>query len=110
MKCMSKMKIGMVGDYDSICGFSALGMDVFDVSSAGQAETVLKNLIQNGYGVIFITEQYAARLERLLDTYRTAPLPAVIPIPPASGSRGLGIAYVEKAVEQAVGSDIIFND
>lgn len=107
---MADKKVGMIGDYDSICGFGALGIDVFDVSSVERAETVLKNLIQNDYGIIFITEQYAALLHTVLDQYRTQALPAIVPIPPVAGSNGFGISYVKKAVEQAVGSDIIFND
>ena len=38
------------------------------------------------------------------------PIPAVILIPGISGNTGKGIANVKKAVEKAVGSDIIFND
>ncbi len=37
-------------------------------------------------------------------------LPAIIPIPAISGNTGIGIANVKKFVEQAEGSDIIFNN
>ena len=37
-------------------------------------------------------------------------LPAIIPIPGVTGNTGMGIKMVKKSVEQAVGSDIIFND
>ena len=49
-------------------------------------------------------------MPRLFEKYREQQLPAVIPIPSASGSTGFGIGNVKKYVEQAVGSDIIFND
>lgn len=35
-------------------------------------------------------------------------IPAVVPIPSVSGGFGFGIKCVKKYVEQAVGSDVIF--
>ncbi len=103
-------RIGVMGDYDSICGFSALGMDIFEVASKETAEDTLNNIIEKEYSVIFITENYAEQLSHILDKYRTLPLPAIIPIPSVTGKTGFGLSYVKKAVEQAVGSDIIFNE
>ena len=45
-----------------------------------------------------------------IDKYADLRIPAIIPIPGAGGSLGIGIANVKKSVERAVGSDIIFND
>ena len=58
----------------------------------------------------YITEALAAELEHELDHFRLQPLPAIIPIPGVTGNTGMGIKMVKKSVEQAVGSDIIFND
>lgn len=60
--------------------------------------------------MIYITEALAAQLEYELDHYRQQPLPAVIPIPGITGNTGMGMRMVRKSVEQAVGSDIIFNE
>lgn len=99
-----------MGDYDSICAFKVLGIDPYAVSNAAEAESMLQSLIRKEYPIIFITENFAAQLTAVLDEYRTKPLPAIIPIPSVNGSTGFGIGYVKKAVEQAVGSDIIFNN
>ena len=56
-----------------------------------------------------LTEALAAALETEIDRYRAERLPAIIPIPGVSGNTGMGIKNVKKSVEQAVGSDIIFN-
>ena len=48
-------------------------------------------------------------VERSIERYREADLPAIILIPGVSGNTGKGIMAVKKSVEQAVGSDIIFN-
>ena len=107
---MANKRICILGDFDSISAFTVLGLDTYPVSGNEQAEDTLKQLIQREYSVIFITENYAKALSDILDKYRILPVPAIIPIPSVQGSTGFGIGYVKKAVEQAVGSDIIFNE
>lgn len=102
-------KVAVIGDRDSIYGFAALGLDTFPVSEPTEAAKKLRTLAESEYAVIYITEALAAQLEPELDHYRTAQLPAIIPIPGVSGNTGMGIRMVKKSVEQAVGSDIIFN-
>ena len=69
----------------------------------------MKDLAESGYAVIYITEALAAQIEPEINRYREAGLPAIILIPGISGNTGKGILAVKKSVEQAVGSDIIFN-
>ena len=107
MICM--YKIGVIGDYDSICGFGALGMDIFPVNDMDTGGKTLKSLAENGYGIIYITEEYIEKMPALFEKYQEAQVPAVIPIPSCKGATGFGIGNVKRYVEQAVGSDIIFN-
>ena len=37
-------KICIVGDYDSICGFGALGIDTFPVTNGSDASKIIKRL------------------------------------------------------------------
>ena len=103
-------KAAVIGDYDSIYGFAALGLDTFPMTSAEQAAATLRKIASGSHAVIYITEALAAELREELDAYRTQQLPAIILIPGVSGNTGAGIAMVKKSVEQAVGSDIIFNN
>ena len=103
-------KIAVMGDYDSIYGFAALGLEIFPISDFTEAGKLLKKLSEGQYAVIYITEALAAAISHELEKYQTEILPAIIPIPGATGNTGLGIANVKKFVEQAVGSDIIFNN
>ena len=57
-----------------------------------------------------MTEALAEKLSDLIDHYRAELRPAIILIPGVSGNTGKGIELVKKSVEQAVGSDIIFNN
>lgn len=103
-------KIGVIGDYDSICGFSALGLDVYPVNNEDEAEKTLKKLAEANFAIIYVTEYYIEKLPKLFDKYREVQIPAIVPIPSNKGATGFGIGNVKKYVEQAVGSDIIFND
>ena len=103
-------KIAVMGDWDSIYGFSALGLDTFRVETGDEQEAgkVLRSLAEQNYAIIYMTEALAARIPEEIERYRTLPSPAIILIPGISGNTGEGIAAVRKSVVQAVGSDIIF--
>ena len=99
-------KIAVMGDYDSIYGFATLGLDTFPVDNLDYGVTLLKRLAE----VIYMTEALASDLNKEIDRYREVMKPAIILIPGISGNTGAGIAGVKKSVEQAVGSDILFNE
>ncbi len=103
-------KIAVIGDYDSIYGFAALGLETFPVSGEEETEKTFLELASGGYAVIYITEAAAARIGRAIERFRERLLPSVILIPGVAGNTGAGVAGVKSAVEQAVGSDILFGD
>lgn len=103
-------KIAVIGDYDSIYGFAALGLDTFPVSVTEEAEKTFTKLATGEYAVIYITEALAAQIERTVAKYKESLMPAIIQIPGISGNTGKGIEGVKKSVEQAVGSDILFSN
>lgn len=102
-------KIAVMGDYDSIYGFAALGLDTFPVTFQEAGEK-LHQLAAEGYGIIYITEKLAAQLKHDIARYEGQIIPAVIEIPGVSGNTGSGVRGVKKSVEQAVGSDILFSN
>ena len=106
---MRKEKIAVLGASDITLAFKAIGMDVYDANSIGEAIEKLKLLARN-YSVIFITEDLAMQIEEQIERYRNRTYPAIIPIPSSSGSTGYGVANIKKDVEKAVGTDILFND
>lgn len=103
-------KVAVMGDYDSIYGFAALGLSTFPVETEAEGAAALKKLAAGDYAVIYMTEALAAKLTSEIEEYRELLRPAIILIPGVSGNTGLGIAQVKQSVEKAVGSDIIFND
>ncbi|MEG2018683.1 MAG: V-type ATP synthase subunit F [Clostridium sp.] len=103
-------KIAALGDIDSIYGFSALGMHINPVNSIDEAAKALKKLADEDYAIIYVAESYYIGLEAEINEYKKQIIPAIIVIPGASGNVGIGMANIKKIVEQAVGSDIIFNN
>lgn len=103
-------KAAVLGPYDSIYGFAALGLDTFPVRDAKAGAEILHRTAGGDYAVIYITEDLAAQLTREIEKYRDKLIPAIILIPGVSGNTGAGVEGVKKCVEQAIGSDIIFGE
>ncbi len=106
---MRKEKIAVLGDSDITLAFKAIGMDVFNANSAGEASEKLRLLARN-YSVIFITEDLAVQIAEQIEKFRSRTYPAIIPIPSSKGATGYGIENIKKDVEKAVGTDILFNE
>lgn len=102
-------RVGVIGDYDSIKGFAAVGLAIFSVSDAKEAGSKLKELAGGDYAIIYITEDLAAQMEQELFKYKEQMLPAVIPIPGIKGKTGFGMENIRKAAIRAIGSDITEN-
>ena len=101
-------KIGMIGNRDAVLGFMAVGFSVFEAQDAESAAKQLQKMVRSGdYGVIFVTENYAALLEEQIASYSDLPIPAIVSIPGEGGSQGYGMNHLRRAVERAVGVDIL---
>ena len=74
-------KIAVIGDYDSIYGFAALGLDIFPAVDRKEIEAKLTALAEHGYGIIYITEAAAAECGQLIEKLQERILPAIIQIP-----------------------------
>lgn len=101
-------KIGVIGDRDSILGFKSVGLDIYTTTEAAEARKILRTWAEGEYAIIYITEELVVELEKEIDRYEESKLPAVIPIPNRNGPSGSGLINVKKAVEKAVGADILF--
>ena len=105
-------KIAVLGNRDSIYALAALGLDTFPTDSMNNEEAalLLRKLAEGDYAIIYLTEAMQEILAPEIERYRNQILPAIIPIPGVSGNTGASVNALKKLVEQAVGSDIIFNE
>lgn len=103
-------KIAVMGSQDSIYGFATLGMSIYPYTDGAEAARKLRELAENDFAIIYVTEELAAKMSNEIARFREEMLPAIILIPGVSGNTGEGISGVKKSVEQAVGSDILFGN
>lgn len=104
---MANYRIAVLGDKDSVLGFRALGLSTFAVDSVEQARVTLHRIAKEDFAVIYVTETLAVELEQDINRYKDELTPAIILIPGKEGSLGIGMSNIKKAVERAVGADIL---
>lgn len=103
-------KIGVIGDKQSVLGFKAVGLDVFDCSTPDEAKNIIRKIAKEDYAIIYVTESICNNIKDEINEYNSMRLPAIIPIPGMDGSLGIGVTRIKKAVEKAVGADILFDN
>ena len=103
-------KVAVLGDKESILGFSAIGIDIFPVYDANEAIKTLRELEKDNYGIIYITEKLSLDIKDEIESYRPKIIPAIITIPGNSGSLNIGINRIREFAKKAVGIDIVFKD
>ena len=102
-------KIGIIGGRDSVLGFLAIGFAVRPAADADAARRALRELAAD-CAAIFVTEDYAEALAEDIEKYKDVPSPAVVVLPGAGGSKGLGMAALRSAAQRAIGADFLFRE
>ncbi len=100
-------KIAVLGDRDSICGFACLGVETAVVYSENEIKGQFSRLVNENYGIIYITEYCADVLKDEISALESSVTPAVILIPGVKGNTGKGMENISRTVEKAVGSLIL---
>ena len=99
--------IAVVGDWQSVMGFRALGLDTYPVTAPEEAREIIHRLAKEDCAVIYLTEQLAAKLGDVIAQYKDELKPAIILIPGREGSLGIGKETLQSSIERAVGADIL---
>lgn len=100
-------KVAVIGDKDSVLMFKALGVDVYTAVDGEDAKNLINKLSKEEVGVIFITEDFAVKIQDTIDKFREKMTPAIILIPSNKTNLGLGLKDINKSVEKAVGANIL---
>lgn len=101
------VNVAVMGDAQSVLAFKALGLMVYTPTTPAQTRSQIDACANEGVGVLFITEELAQTVPETISRYDNQLTPAIILIPSASGSLGLGLAKIDKNVEKAIGSNIL---
>lgn len=89
-------------------GFLPLGLTLAYAATAQEAQEKLSELLEADCAVVYVTEDLYVHMD--LSAYRETVTPAVIPIPGIGGGNRAGVNRLKKAVEKAVGADILFGE
>ena len=100
-------RIAVIGDWESVMGFQALGLDTYPVTSPEEAREKIRELAKSDCAVIYLTERLAVALPDVVSRYKDEMRPAIILIPGREGSLGVGKENIQRAIERAVGADIL---
>ena len=100
-------RIAVIGDWESVMGFRALGLDAYPGLLRRGGGVGVQKLARGDCAVIYLTEQLAVKLEDVIARYKDALRPAIILIPGKEGSLGVGKRSIQSAIERAVGADIL---
>ena len=101
-----KERIAVVGDWNSILGFRALGLETWPVTGSEEAKQVIRDLAKENCAVIYLTEQLAKDLQDTIARYKDALRPAIILIPGREGSLGIGRDNIQQSIKRAIGTDL----
>lgn len=104
-------KIGVIGSEEAIMGFIPLGVTCLPIAEESDIEEIIQTLKSDLFAAVFITEDWAMRVRSNLDeAFKNEALPALVTVPSPKGATKAGLANLKKIVEQAIGSDILFNN
>ncbi len=106
---MSESKVTVIGDRNSVLGFSALGVRVLTPKIEDVKESIIR-AVRDETVVLFITEKMAQTATDLIDELSRRPLPSIVVIPDASGSQGMGLDKLDDIIVRAVGAHLTMDE
>ena len=86
-------RIAVIGSWESVMGFRALGLETYPVTAPEEARDTIRELAKD--------------LPDVLDRYKDELRPAIILIPGREGSLGIGMNNIQQSIQRAVGADIL---
>lgn len=103
-------KIAVVGDKESIFGFSAIGMDIYPAYEEEDIKEIIPKLIEENYAIIYVTENVSMKANKYIEKLQTNKIPAIVTIPSNTGSLQYGEKRIKDMVQKAVGIEINFKE
>lgn len=105
---MVSKKIAVIGTYDTILPFRAIGTDGIEATNADQAfEKLDEALRKHEYGIIYIEEVYADKyqeeIRKMNEKYHDVSITAVAG---SKGGTGKSVEKIRNYVKRAIGIDI----
>ncbi len=103
-------KIAVIGDKESIFGFSAIGMDIYPAYEEEDVKKIIPKLIEENDAIIYLTENVSMKAKKYMEKLQTNKIPAIVTIPSNTGSLQYGEKRIKDMVQKAVGIEINFKE
>lgn len=105
---MVSKKIAIIGTYDTILPFRAIGTDGFEVNDPDQAFEKLNEILKkHEYGIIYIeeayTDKYQEEIRNMNEKYHDVSITAIAG---SKGGTGKSVEKIRNYVKRAIGIDI----
>lgn len=100
-------KLAVVGDVDSIYGFSSIGIEIFPCENSVQAMSKIKQL-SSDFGIIFVIQSFFNEfLNEDISKFNKKITPAIISIPGINSAKTAVLTNLRDLVKRAVGFDML---
>ncbi|AXY25031.1 V-type ATP synthase subunit F [Suicoccus acidiformans] len=99
-------KIAFVGEKDIVYPFGMLGLESFYTHDEQETRRVVNQLVEENFGVIFITEEAYKHIPDIIERYASQYMPAFIPIPSDFDEESIGLARLDETVKTATGQKL----
>lgn len=103
-------KIAVIGDKESILGFSAIGIDIYPAYEESDIKTIIPKLIENNYAIIYITEKIYIKSEETIKKLNKNRDTAIVTIPSLNENNKVGETKIQEMVKKAIGMEIKFKE
>lgn len=100
----SSVKMGAVGDKNSIQAFRGIGMDVFFETELDGLKNKIRELEKLDYKLILVAEKEAEQISDFISTFDAKPFPVIMSVPDGRGTTGYGINKIFRTMEKTIGS------
>ena len=99
-------KIAIIGKEDLILGFKLLGIETFPAVNSKEAESILDELVDKGYNLVFLTEDLAKDLTlRIKEILEETPISILI-IPSTGPKVDIALNMMKESIHRALGAEI----
>ena len=102
------LRVAFVGDRESVIGLSAVGVRPWPAAEVREVPEILEALLDEGYKVIFVTEEFAAPWRHEIAERMAATDASILMVPSRKGSSGRGLELVREMGIRALGADVLY--
>jgi V/A-type H+-transporting ATPase subunit F len=108
MSTDKNLPMAVIGDYEMVLPFQAVGIVPFVLNAQNRAgfPSLLAKLTAERYAVVFVQEDLFVAFSDVIEEANDNSPSSVVPIPGIRGSKGAGLGAIRSSVEKAVGMDI----